>query len=296
MSAAADISPGPSNSLSLEPLKSGNYNLKDDIEKETAQLQHHTTQETKLPEYIAGIPLGLVILSIFLVTFLTFLDTSIISTAIPRITDDFHSLPDVGWYGSAYQLASATLQPLTGKIYTYFPSKWCYLVFFGLFELGSLLCGAANSSKMLIVGRAVAGMGSSGIVNGGLTILASSLPLEKRAIYTGLLLGFSQLGMVLGPLIGGALTEVGKLLFETFSARLDDEPLMVVVVLDLALVFLSQPARRWPCRSDDTRDSYSRPDGKGKRIAASAIPEARPRRLHSFCTRAYSTVVGATLR
>jgi MFS family permease len=179
MSAAADISPGPSNSLSLEPLKSGNYNLKDDIEKETAQLQHHTTQETKLPEYIAGIPLGLVILSIFLVTFLTFLDTSIISTAIPRITDDFHSLPDVGWYGSAYQLAS-------------------------------LLCGAANSSKMLIVGRAVAGMGSSGIVNGGLTILASSLPLERRAIYTGLLLGFSQLGMVLGPLIGGALTEVGK--------------------------------------------------------------------------------------
>lgn len=61
---------------------------------------------------------------------------------------------------------------------------------------------------MLILGRAVAGMGSSGIVNGGLTILASSLPLEKRAVYTGTLMGISQLGVVLGPLIGGVLTEV----------------------------------------------------------------------------------------
>ena len=296
MSVAADISPGPSNSSSFEPVKSGNHNLREDIEKETAHQQHHTTQETKSPEYITGLPFGLVILSIFLVTFLTFLDTSIISTAIPRITDDFHSLPDVGWYGSAYQLASATLQPLTGKIYTYFPSKWCYLLFFALFELGSLPCGAANTSKMLIVGRAVAGMGSSGIVNGGLTILASSLPLERRAIYTGLLLGFSQLGMVLGPLIGGALTEVGRLLFETSSARLDDETLMAAVVLDLALVFLPQPARRRPCRSADTRDSYSRPDGKGTRNAGPAIPQAQPRRLRSFRTRASPTVVGAALR
>jgi hypothetical protein len=56
MFAAASISTGPSNSLSLEPLKSGNYNLTDDVEKETAHLQHHTSQETKLPGYIAGIP------------------------------------------------------------------------------------------------------------------------------------------------------------------------------------------------------------------------------------------------
>ena len=212
MSTAANISPGPFNSSGIETVMSENYNLEEGIEKHPAHLQHDPTQETKPPEYISGLPLRLVILSLFLVTFLTFLDTSIIATAIPRITDDFHSLPDVGWYGSAYQLASASLQPLTGKIYTYFPSKWCYLFFFGLFELGSLLCGAANSSKMLIVGRAVAGMGSSGIVNGGLTILASSVPLERRAISTGLLLGFSQTGMVLGPLIGGAFTEVGKLL------------------------------------------------------------------------------------
>jgi hypothetical protein len=43
--------------------------------------------------------------------------------AIPRITDQFHSLPDVGWYGGAYQLAGAALQPLSGKLYTYFDNK-----------------------------------------------------------------------------------------------------------------------------------------------------------------------------
>lgn len=54
------------------------------------------------------------------------------------------------------------------------------MVFLGLFEFGSLLSGVATSSKMFIVGRAVAGMGGSGIVNGGLTILAKCVPMQKR--------------------------------------------------------------------------------------------------------------------
>lgn len=58
--------------------------------------------------------------------------------------------------------------------------KWTFLTFLFIFELGSLVCGVAQSSKMLIVGRAIAGMGGSGIINGALTILASSLPLHKR--------------------------------------------------------------------------------------------------------------------
>lgn len=53
--------------------------------------------------------------------------------------------------------------------------------FLGVFELGSLLCGVAQSSKMFIVGRAVAGMGGSGLMNGGLTILSACVPIEKRA-------------------------------------------------------------------------------------------------------------------
>jgi MFS family permease len=59
-------------------------------------------------------------------------------------------------------------------------AKWVFMIFLAIFELGSLLCGVATSSNMLIVGRAVAGMGGSGIMNGALTIIALCLPMEKR--------------------------------------------------------------------------------------------------------------------
>lgn len=55
-----------------------------------------------------------------------------------------------------------------------------FLVFFGIFELGSVLCGAAISSNMLIIGRAVAGFGAAGIINGAITIISGCAPLEKR--------------------------------------------------------------------------------------------------------------------
>jgi MFS family permease len=61
--------------------------------------------------------------------------------------------PDIGWYAAAYQVASAPLQLLTGKIYQKFPLKWTFLGFFALFELGSVLCGAAQSSTMLVSPR-----------------------------------------------------------------------------------------------------------------------------------------------
>jgi hypothetical protein len=74
-------------------------------------------------EYVTGVKLIFIIISVTLVYFLVMLDGSIVSTAIPQITSDFDSLLDVGWYGSAYQLASSACQPLSGKIYTYFNTK-----------------------------------------------------------------------------------------------------------------------------------------------------------------------------
>ncbi|KAL1798981.1 hypothetical protein ACET3X_003018 [Alternaria dauci] len=128
-------------------------------------------------------------------------------TAIPRITSEFHSLADVGWYIGAFTLASATLQPLSGKLYTHLSTKVVFLTFVLLFELGSLLCGVASSSVVLIVGRVVAGLGASGIVNGAMTILAGAVAADKSPVYTGIVLGTAQMGIVAGPLIGGALTE-----------------------------------------------------------------------------------------
>jgi MFS family permease len=58
--------------------------------------------------------------------------------------------------------------------------QWTFFAFFGIFELGSLICGLANSSAMLIGGRAIAGLGASGMMNGGMTIIAGAVPLQKR--------------------------------------------------------------------------------------------------------------------
>ncbi|KAK7966150.1 MFS multidrug transporter [Apiospora aurea] len=180
-------------------------------------------------EYISGFRLLAVMIAVVLAAFLMLLDISIISTAVPRITSDFHSLPDVGWYAGAYQLANSCLQPLTGKFYTEFSAKWTFLIFFLVFEVGSLVCGVATSSPMFIGGRVIAGLGSSGIMNGAMTLVAGAVALEKRPLYTGLMVGsgqhlvllplrrrvliihfvaiVAQLGLVCGPLIGGALTE-----------------------------------------------------------------------------------------
>jgi MFS family permease len=59
---------------------------------------------------------------------------------------------------------------------------------------------------MLIIGRAVAGIGSSGLMNGGMTILSASMPLHKRPKYFGIMMGLAQMGTICGPIIGGAFT------------------------------------------------------------------------------------------
>lgn len=82
-----------------------------------------------------------------------------------------------------------------------------YLFFIFLFELGSLICGVAPSSAALIAGRAIAGLGVSGLLMGAMTIVTTSVEREKSPMYLGVMLGVSQTGVVAGPLVGGALTE-----------------------------------------------------------------------------------------
>ncbi|EXJ71097.1 uncharacterized protein A1O5_06090 [Cladophialophora psammophila CBS 110553] len=158
-------------------------------------------------EYITGLRLFIVLGSLTLVVFLVLLDIAILGTAIPEITTEFNALADVGWDIGAYQLASATLQLISGKLYTYFNNKHTFLTYFAFFEFGSLICATANSSSLFIGGRAIAGLGAAGIVNGGMTIIGGAVPLIKRPVYTGILLGIAQMGIVTAPIIGGALTQ-----------------------------------------------------------------------------------------
>jgi len=95
----------------------------------------------------------------FLALFLVALDRTIIATAVPTISDEFKSLGDIGWYGSAYMLSTACAQLIYGRIYKFYDMKWTFIISLVVFEIGSTICGAAQSSTMFILGRAVAGFG-----------------------------------------------------------------------------------------------------------------------------------------
>ncbi|KAI0160958.1 MFS general substrate transporter [Hypoxylon sp. FL1284] len=195
-------------------------------------------------EYVWGIKLFVIMIPTTLVYFLLMLDSSIVSTAIPSITSDFNSLLDVGWYGGAYQLASSAFQPLSGKIYTYFSTKWSFLVFFFVFEVGSAVCGAAQSSAMFIVGRAIAGLGSSGLMNGALTMVAAVLPPHRQPMVMGVNVGLGQVGIACGPLVGGAFTEYVSWRW-CFYVNL---PIGAVVAILLLFVHIPEAAPKPPVR------------------------------------------------
>src|SRR5436190_13768011 len=132
---------------------------------------------------------------------------NILTTAIPRITDEFKDLNSVAWYGAAFFLTTSSLQGPWGKMYKLFDLKWTVLSALVIFEVGSLVCGIAQNNTALIVGRAIQGIGASGLQNGTYTIVAVVLPRGQRPMFTGVLGAMFGITCVIGPLLGGVFTD-----------------------------------------------------------------------------------------
>ncbi|KAK6812758.1 Major Facilitator Superfamily protein [Aspergillus parasiticus SU-1] len=180
-----------------------------DVEKESivpSQAGQKTGEESESRYQPRTLKFWLIISCNLLSLFVVTLDRTIVSTAIPRITDEFDSLGDIGWYGSAFLLTGATSQLLYGRIYRAYDMKRVFLLSIVIFEIGSAICGAAPNSGAFIAGRAIAGFASAGVFSGCMLILIPMIPLHKRPMFQGMFGGVFGVSSVMGPLVGGAFT------------------------------------------------------------------------------------------
>ena len=149
----------------------------------------------------------LVIACNLLALFIVALNRTIITTALPQITNEFHRLGDIGRYVSAYMLTSAVGQLMYGRLYKFYNMKVTFLASIIVFEAGSALCGAAPNSGSFIAGRAIAGFAGARIFSGCMLVIIPVVPLHIRPKFQGLFGMIFGVASVLGPLIGGGFTK-----------------------------------------------------------------------------------------
>lgn len=158
-------------------------------------------------QYPTGSKFWCTVLAICVVMISGGLDANIVATAVPSITNHFHTVADVGWYSSAFRLCTCAFQFGFAKLYKHFSIKIIFLLTNVIFLIGSLLCATAVSSTMFIAGRAVTGLGFSGGLAGCFAVITHILPLNKRPVFAGLLACVESLAIISAPIVGGALTQ-----------------------------------------------------------------------------------------
>ncbi|KAI0409034.1 MFS toxin efflux pump [Xylaria palmicola] len=161
--------------------------------------------ETDEASYLEPLQLIPVFAALSLGIFILGLDNTIVGTATPTITNEFRSLTDFAWYGSAYRLATCSSQFLFGKVYEQFRVKWVLVTAVSILEVGSIVSATAPSSAALIAGRAIAGFGSAGILIGVFIVITHSVPPRWRPICNSTVGGLECIAMIVAPVIGGAL-------------------------------------------------------------------------------------------
>ncbi|KAA8649480.1 hypothetical protein EYZ11_010869 [Aspergillus tanneri] len=139
--------------------------------------------------------------------FLSALDTSIISTALPTIAADLNSETLYVWTINSYLLSSTAVQPLFGQAANIFGRRSLTLLSVVLFALGSGIAGGAHNTAMMIGGRTVQGIGGGGINTMVEIVVCDLVSLRERGKYVGLIGSMWAIGSVLGPILGGVLAQ-----------------------------------------------------------------------------------------
>jgi EmrB/QacA subfamily drug resistance transporter len=143
-----------------------------------------------------------------LVLFLVSLDQTIVGTAMPRIVAELHGFELYAWVTTAYLLFETAVIPIVGKLGDIFGRKWIEIAGVAVFLATSALCGMAQNMIWLILARGLQGIGGGMIFATTFALVADIFPdLKERARYQGLLFSVFTLSSVLGPVIGGTITD-----------------------------------------------------------------------------------------
>jgi EmrB/QacA subfamily drug resistance transporter len=150
---------------------------------------------------------GPVLLSLMLATALVAIDSTIIATAVPSIVGSFGGFAQFPWLFSVYLLAQAVTVPIYGKLADLFGRKPVMLFGIGAFLAGSVVSGFAWNMTVLIVFRAVQGLGAGAIQPMSLTIVGDIYTVAERAKVQGYIASVWGLSSVIGPTLGGVFSE-----------------------------------------------------------------------------------------
>ncbi|KAF8469576.1 major facilitator superfamily domain-containing protein [Kalaharituber pfeilii] len=149
----------------------------------------------------------IIVLALCMCVLMAAMDQTIVTTAIPVIAQQFNSGSGYTWIGTAYLLTAAAFLPSWGKFSDIFGRKSVLLVAAFIFLVGSILCAAAQNISMVIMGRAVQGLGAGGLVGLVNVTISDLIPVRERGIYLAFV-GFTwAFASAIGPILGGAFTQ-----------------------------------------------------------------------------------------
>src|SRR5919199_4556663 len=160
------------------------------------------------PKQTAGRGTALAMAGLMLALFLVALDQTVVGTALPKIIADLEGFERYAWVTTAYLLASAAMIPVIGKLGDIYGRKWFILGGIAIFLVGSALCGASWGMTELILFRGLQGLGAGFIFSNIFTSVADIFPDPgRRAKYQGIFFGVFALSSVVGPTLGGWITD-----------------------------------------------------------------------------------------
>ncbi len=161
-------------------------------------------------DHAATLPAGVkvsVLLATLLTLFLAALDQTIVATALPAIVSQFHALALLPWVSVGYLLSSTAMVPVYGRLSDLHGRRAVLLTGTVVFLAGSALCGLAASMGQLILWRIVQGVGAAAITSTAFAVPADLFAPAERSRYMGWFSATFGLASVLGPWVGGFLTD-----------------------------------------------------------------------------------------